>query len=260
MTALLALLVGCGLGTSPAAPSGAVPFPHPDGYDAGLAHGPEVRSAGAETCLGCHREDSSAPTCESCHAGYPHVEGWLAGSAHGVGLTGDAGVKPRAVCEGCHGVEGMAAPTCTSCHTSWPHPEGWELAGAHGAWVLARGSAVAACGSCHGAALEGTAQAPSCTSCHAGWPHPEGWAQPTAHGAADLTTCAACHGELGTGGSSGVACSRCHAAYPHPAGFAAGHLAPAQAVGEAVCLDCHDAGGGPVLPVGCAPACHGGAR
>ncbi|MDP2310691.1 MAG: hypothetical protein Q8P18_32035 [Pseudomonadota bacterium] len=265
MTGLLLFLAACGLAT-PAAPTGAVQFPHAEGYDAGIAHGPEARAAGADTCLGCHREDSAsgdqgAPTCASCHAGYPHAEGWLAGATHRG--AGDP------TCLTCHGVSGLSAPACTTCHGSYPHPPSWADAGQHGAWTIARGSATASCGACHGAdltggtaAVEGAPVAPACTSCHATWPHPPGWAEahaPPPSGTADLATCAACHGEAGTGGTSGVACARCHATYPHAEGWIAGHIPVAGTVGEAVCLDCHAAGeGSAAMPAACGASCHGG--
>lgn len=254
------LLFACS--TGPAAPSpvaGDLPFPHPDGYDAATAHGGEARTFGADVCLGCHRaEAGAAATCESCHAGYPHVEGWLAGAAHGEGLGGVAGAERRDACTSCHGATGLAAPACTACHGSYPHPVGWVIGGAHGAYAIERGSATASCGSCHGTALEGGVVAPACTACHADWPHPAGWSDPSRHAAADLTTCGGCHGADGSGGTSDVACARCHATYPHAEGWPVGHVSVAAKVGEAVCLDCHDAGEGPsAMPAACGAVCHG---
>lgn len=263
MTALL-LLAACGLPAfraQPVAETVEVRFPHADDYEEGSQHGAESFAAGLDTCLGCHREDSTAPSCSSCHEGWPHPEGWLAGAVHGQGLSGDKAAAGVAECQECHGQPDLAATACTSCHSSYPHPKGWELGGQHGIYALARGSAAAACGSCHGSALEGTETAPSCTTCHSGWPHPEGWSDASAHGAADLSTCDGCHGTLGTGGSSEVACARCHSTYPHGDDWLLGHMSSASAVGEAVCLDCHDAAEGPAaMPAACGAACHGSAR
>lgn len=256
------LLLACQRSPAPEA-AGALRFPHAEGYGEGTAHGAEARRLGSDLCLGCHRDEvrknAGAPACTTCHESFPHPDGWLAGSVHGVGLAGAAGGAARDACASCHGVEGLEAPSCGTCHGSYPHPADWETAGTHGAWATARGSLATACGSCHGADLGGGPNAPSCTSCHASFPHPTGWADPALHATADLGTCAGCHGEGGTGGTSGVACSRCHANYPHADGWAAGHIAVAGTVGEAVCLDCHDAGDGPVgVPAGCGRSCHGG--
>lgn len=251
---MIALLLACALSRSE--PTGAVSFPHPDDYERGALHGSDSLSAGTGACLSCHREDSTAPTCASCHDDYPHPKGWLAGSTHGHGLTGDGGAAGRADCATCHGKDELKAPECASCHGSYPHPDGWALADHHGDEAQSRGTA--ACAGCHGADLGGTPEAPSCASCHASFPHPPGWSDPSVHGHADLGTCAACHGDLGTGGVSGVACSRCHADYPHPAGWDAGHLSAVERAGERSCLSCHEAGVGPTLPVACGAACHGG--
>lgn len=263
MTAVLFLLA-CGLPefrTQPVTGTVAVRFPHAEGYEAGAQHGAESFAAGLDTCLGCHREDSTAPTCASCHESWPHPEGWLAGSVHGEGLGGEAGVAGQAECQECHGQPGLSASACSSCHSSYPHPKGWELGGQHGSYALARGSVSAACGSCHGGSLEGTATAPSCTSCHSGWPHPEGWSEPKAHGAADPSGCESCHGTGGSGGSSEVACARCHSTYPHGDDWLLGHMSAATTVGEMICLDCHDAGEGPAtVPAACGATCHGSVR
>jgi hypothetical protein len=268
---LLALsAVACGTPVEPAkgasGSSGAVQFPHAAGYKAGTDHGAEALALGQAACNECHRPETNAPTCASCHEGYPHEEGWLAGTAHGVGLIGETGAAALQVCGDCHGKAELTAPSCTTCHDSYPHPEGWELAGQHGAYTLARGSAVAACGGCHGAALEGVTDpdraSPSCTSCHATWPHPEGWAAVEGHGAtsaAQLPDCYACHGEGGTGGIVALACSRCHDAFPHADGWTQGHLAWVNARGDQACLSCHDAGSAaPTMPASCGAACHSG--
>lgn len=253
------LLLACVTLEAPADPAGAIPFPHASGYDVGTVHGAEALSVGTATCATCHREGARARPCSSCHDGYPHVAGWLDGGTHGVGLTGETGAAAREPCAACHGVDGSAAPSCTSCHASWPHAEGWALAGSHGLYAISRGSAEAACGSCHGSSLEGSDTAPSCTSCHADYPHSASWADPSVHGNADLTTCASCHGEGGTGGTAEVACSRCHATYPHAADWnTTGHWTTVEAVGQAVCLDCHGEQEGPTLPVTCGTSCHGG--
>jgi len=258
MSALVWLLVGCGLAPPvPTADSG-VRFPHAEGYDAAALHGAEALTVGTAACDACHREDTTAPTCASCHEGYPHPVGWLAGATHGVGLTGDGGATGRAPCAECHGVDGSRSPSCTSCHTSYPHVDGWDGAGQHGAWVRARGSATAACGSCHGAALEGSVTAPACTECHAAWPHPEGYADPRLHGVADLTTCATCHGADLSGGSAGVACAQCHAGFPHSADWGRAHMPAVELQGQSSCMVCHDEGAAPTLPAACGARCHGG--
>jgi hypothetical protein len=260
----LLLLFACGDAGPTDVSVGAVTFPHPEGYKAGKVHGAEALDGGAGTCLACHREDSTAPTCASCHAAYPHPPGWLAGTTHGEGLAGPTGVVGQQACAKCHGVEGLQAPVCTSCHASYPHVPDWKLGGHHGQWVLSRGSATATCGSCHGPDLAGTTTTPSCTKCHAVYPHPEGWKDPAVHPKADLATCAACHGDGGTGGNAGVACSRCHASYPHPAGWEAGHIAVANQVGQGGCIACHadhTLAVAPSLPAAsCGSGCHGGAK
>ncbi|MCA9493312.1 MAG: hypothetical protein KC621_25450 [Myxococcales bacterium] len=256
MTTLLLLALGCGT-TAPTTttPSGAITFPHAEGYDAGALHGPEALQSG-ELCGGCHRDGSTAPTCASCHDTYPHAAGWLAGDVHGVGLTGEQGAAAREACTACH--EGLSAPTCTTCHPSWPHPEGWAEIDRHGAWARSRGSAEAACGSCHGPRLKGTDTAPSCTECHEVYPHPARMTDPAVHAELDQTTCAACHGPVGEGGIAKVACSRCHATFPHPADQRVAHVATAARTGEAPCFACHAPGdGGAPIPSGCALACHG---
>jgi hypothetical protein len=260
---VLFVLLAC-TGGSPTPPPTAedarIGFPHAAGYLAGTAHGPEALEHG-DTCSGCHRDGSTAPTCASCHEGYPHRSGWLAGALHGEGLTGESGPAARAVCETCHGVVGFLAPSCTSCHASWPHPPGWNEGGAHGAWGLARGSEVAACGSCHGRELQGTNTAPSCASCHADYPHPPDFADADVHPSGDLETCVNCHGGPDVPPLVQAPCSRCHATYPHPADARIAHVADAARVGEVVCLRCHEAGDGRTpIPAGCAETCHGRIR
>lgn len=261
---LLSLLLAC-TGAAPADTDvGGVRFPHADGYDVGALHGTEAISAGAGACVSCHREGTSAPSCASCHDAYPHPEGWLAGAVHGYGIAGGSAAEARAECQTCHGAPGLQTKACGSCHPSYPHPNGWETAGQHGAWGLTHGTLDAACGSCHGARLDGTGTAPSCSSCHPAWPHRDGaggpWAHPTQHGAADLATCVTCHGATGTGGTSGIACSRCHANFPHPTDWAQSHVAVANQVGQGACVGCHPAALAPALPASCGAACHGGAR
>lgn len=260
-------LTACSGGpTVPVTSGGLVAFPHAEGFKAGTLHGKEALDVGVAACETCHREDgTAAATCASCHAGYPHTDGWLAGAVHGQGLTGDEGPAARVLCMECHGGEtGLVATTersCTSCHASYPHPEGWADVGQHGLFALARGSAPAACGSCHGADLTGTPTAPSCTTCHTDYPHVEGWSDAAVHSVsalADMSSCEGCHGVLGTGGSAGVACARCHASFPHPTDWAKTHLGTVAKVGEAACASCHEAGFGPDTMIApCGASCHG---
>ena len=268
------ILFWLGLAACTAGPSGGstagglVTFPHAEGFKAGALHGKEAIAVGADACDTCHRLDgSAAPTCASCHDAYPHPDGWLAGAVHGKGLTGDTGPVAREPCMKCHDLPGLAATddhACTGCHASYPHVEGWELVGQHGTFMLARGSAGAACGACHGADLAGTTEAPSCTKCHVDYPHVQGWEDPTVHGAAGLLRmddCLACHGDLGAGGTTGVACARCHPSFPHPADWAKTHPGTVATVGEGPCSACHEAGFGPPTMIArCAKTCHGGAQ
>lgn len=263
IAALILVLTGCGSsagGVDGPSADAELPFPHAAAYDAGLQHGAEARTYGVATCLSCHLEsETAAPTCASCHAIYPHTEGWLAGTVHGAELAGNAGIEGRAACQTCHGVEGLAAPSCTSCHGSYPHAEDWGSAGKHGTWSLARGSAEAACGSCHGADLTGVGIAPSCTTCHSTYPHPAGWSDPAVHPLADLSTCAGCHGEDGSGGTANVSCARCHAGYPHGDTWLVDHMGAVDKSGEAACLACHSPGDGTAtMPAACGATCHGG--
>lgn len=260
---LLAFLLACSstpsTDTAGANPAG-VPFPHAEDYKSPTHHGADALTYGADACQGCHREGATAPTCASCHAEYPHETGWLDGATHGAHLTGEAGAAARAPCGECHGAEGLQAPACTTCHASWPHPPDWEKAGNHGTYVLARGSATAACGSCHGEALQGAGDAPSCTKCHASYPHASTWAQADQHGATkDYTECWLCHGEGGaSGGTADVTCQTCHSTFPHPADWSTGHYATVAKLGEGVCSGCHSPGSAP-FPVlaSCGESCHG---
>lgn len=259
MIAVLALLIACTGAPYTDLDVLEVHFPHPEDFKKGTAHGAEAIRVGANACLGCHREDAGAPICASCHPAYPHPDGWLDGETHGKDLGGDH-ADDRAVCQKCHGGEGLKAPACDTCHTSYPHPPAWRESGHHGVWALARGSLTAACGSCHGAALEGKDPAPACNSCHTMFPHPSNWTDADQHPLAYRADCYGCHGVDGSGGSSGVACSRCHASYPHPAKWAqSGHIATASKVGEDACLFCHDPGDGPPdMPATCGAQCHRG--
>ncbi|GDX80535.1 hypothetical protein LBMAG42_23460 [Deltaproteobacteria bacterium] len=262
---LLVLLFACSSAEPVALAPAGVPFPHAAEFKEPTKHGPQALEFGTDACLGCHQEGATAPACASCHDVYPHETGWLNGAEHGKGMSGEAGPVARETCTACHGAEGLKAPDCTSCHASWPHPEGWKEAGNHGTYALARGGAVAACGSCHGADLAGADltgadKAPSCSSCHKSYPHAAGWAEPTLHGATtDFTECWLCHGDGGaTGGTADVTCQKCHSTFPHPADWSATHYATASKLGEAVCLGCHAAGFAPIpIVASCGATCHG---
>lgn len=260
MIAALLLLFACGGAPDSDATDVGVHFPHPTDFKKGINHGDEAIRVGASVCLGCHRENSTAPMCSTCHPAYPHLDGWLAGETHGKNLGGADHAPDRAVCQKCHGQEGLQAPACDSCHNAYPHPVGWANAGNHGVWGLSHGSLTAACGSCHGANLEGNDPAPACNHCHAVFPHPANWTDKTQHPLAERSQCYVCHGTDGTGGTSGIACARCHASYPHPAQWAQkGHMETASKVGENACLFCHDPGDGPPqMPAGCGAQCHRG--
>lgn len=265
---ILIVAMGCGRSSDwqPPAVEGAL-FPHASGYDEALAHGADWLERGSTACVACHEIDPGTPFCAECHDTYPHPEGWGDGATHGEGRGGL--LAQRVPCEKCHGVEGTAAGrlACTTCHASYPHAEGWGGSGQHGVYGLARGRLDAACGTCHGASLEGGTVAPGCTSCHWSFPHAEGWGD--THGAWNLrghqspteAGCLACHGATGgDAGTAGVSCDRCHAGYPHAEGWRAGHVAPAATRGEGSCAVCHEPGDGPAtMPATCAPSCHGGA-
>ena len=276
----LLLLTGCGVLADWGTPSrpDAI-FPHPEGYDAGAAHGADWFATGRQGCQACHGDPSATaetgaddtagpPPCGSCHAVYPHPDDFLGGTVHGEGTWGEGGSTEA--CERCHAAADLVAGTqygCTTCHASWPHPEGWAGGEQHGPWVKARGSAAAACGACHGDDLSGGIAEVSCTKCHTAYPHADDWldTHPAAWTAGD-GDCAACHGAdltdpANDGGTAGVACSRCHPAFPHTDDWKLAHMTVAGAVGESGCLDCHEAGDGPAeMPVDCASACHGGAE
>jgi hypothetical protein len=270
---LLLVVGGCGWTADWGAPSSGGLFPHPEGYP---AHGADWLDKGAGACTDCHGTDRAAPTCADCHPDYPHAEGW----SHSAELAGAAAVPEP--CGACHDAAGSRAAEqgCTDCHATWPHPAGWAGAGHHGQAARDRGSAVAACGSCHGqdhtsAAPADWAGAAGCGDCHLPWPHPADIAEGAVHGALWAASlgggpgCGDCHdttpdqAALGTaalhGGTAGVACARCHATFPHPVDWARSHSATAARLGEPTCLGCHAAGDGPALQTArCAPACHGG--
>lgn len=261
---LLAVALGCASPRDRSGPDASNPlFPHASGYEDGALHGAQAINQGSAACLACHSGASAtSPPCSTCHALYPHDPEIVRGTVHGP-LVAEDGIE---TCDACHAEPTLLASqrsACTSCHASYPHPEGWEEDAGHGQYTLARGSAVAACGNCHGTELTGgELGASSCMKCHETWPHPDGWEEPTNHGAAaraDMDACEGCHGVGGAGGGSGVPCSRCHAAYPHADGW--NHLTTAGLLGEGTCLACHAAGDGPsTVLVTCATQCHGGAR
>lgn len=248
----LLALASCGIARTPE-PDPAAVFPHPAHYAQAALHGRDATDNPLVLCMTCHTPDSQvAPTCQTCHASYPHPMGWRAGDRHGRGVAQD-----QTDCVGCH-TEGRTAGACTQCHASFPHPDHWADGGQHGVYALARGDLAAACGTCHGAALDGGDSGVACTRCHADYPHTTDWALPSQH-AAKIDGCTGCHGAALDGGTSGVSCTTCHSVYPHPADWKTGHLAVVGKVGEGACLTCHDPGdGGAERIATCSGQCHGG--
>jgi Cytochrome c3 len=244
-------------------------FPHLEDYDQAV-HGGDALAADAR-CFDCHAVDEGAPVlgavpeapaCRSCHADFPHAADYGLTKSHGAEWA-----ERQEDCVACHGpagtfdVAGRDEAACTSCHSTYPHAAGWELPAGHGAATFARGQA--ACTSCH--AQSQGAEAGQCVSCHPAYPHAAGFAAPKAHGAlwavdAGASCTESCHPTAADTPAPRIACRSCHDLFPHAAGWPDGHLAAVQVRGEGACAKCHDPGtpAGPVLPVSCGAACHGG--
>jgi len=241
---LLALLLpGCSEPLPGPVPELAGIFPHPEGFDAGEAHGPLARGErSGTTCRTCHgaREPGpSAVPCASreCHPSYPHLSGWREREGHGAAfLDGDDGWRRCAT--RCHGSDlggGVSRVDCTRCHAAFPHLGAWEERARHGAWIVERGTH-AACLRCH--------QLPGgCGDCHLDYPHPEGWDRREGHGDRKPEDCQACHGRDLRGGTSRVGCQSCHATFPHQADWPARHRAYVRVYGDLDCSrgECHTA-------------------
>jgi len=255
---LLASLTACGWVPNSTPTPGAIELPHPDDYTE-VGHG-EDAIASSEACASCHAAEgtspsSSAPSCASCHEAYPHSDAFRARGVHGPTYEAD----PSA-CTDCHGTTGdglhASAPQgqCVTCHATYPHGDDWRQSSHHGQATVQRGG-LDNCANCHNVEPSGP-----CASCHEAYPHLPNYATPGLHGGAYTSspdTCyTGCHNQ--PPGQLIPSCSSCHNLYPHPDGWTQGHIAPAQAQGEAACLTCH-APEGPELPVSCGASCHEGA-
>lgn len=271
---VLATLLGCGTAAPEPNPSGqAYAFPHPEGFDAGAAHGlPWIESP--EGCDQCHRSAQRirmVDSCGECHRLYPHTEGFAEAEAHG-----GYGSSKAEACTPCHGT-GEARPAeqedsaCRDCHQAYPHRVTYKEPWIHGPEALADPQS---CARCHGADWQGSDHADACLDCHALYPHDSGrladdsglvvesWALPRAHGDSALeqgnAACGGtCHGEDFAGGLSEVACFDCHAAYPHSVDIRVEHRELMHQLGEASCLGCHVSNMGFSATFGCTEACHG---
>lgn len=247
---LLLLLLACPPAPR-ATPEQALVFPHAQDFELPAAHGPALLESGLATCQECH-EQSSAPSCASCHEAYPHAEGWIHGH-------GEASRTDGATCSSCHEEPGLRAAEqlpCTQCHASFPHPAQWRES--HGATALTLPDMVGGCTGCHEHSSEGDQ---ACASCHEVFPHSADFDHPAAF-EEDPSTCASCHAEGAQwdGGRSKVACARCHQSFPHGAAWKQEHMAVSGQVGEATCMVCHEQGDGPdTMPATCSTACHGSA-
>jgi len=274
LAAILAILLGCGTAVPDPNPTGlAYAFPHPEGFDAGAAHGlPWIESP--DGCAQCHRSDQRirmVDSCRTCHPDYPHPEGFDQPEAHG-GAGSDGGFR----CAACHGT-GEARPAqqedtaCRDCHQDYPHRITFREPGIHGPQASAN---LQSCARCHGADWKGSFYADACTDCHAQYPHQSGrlnqdsgrvmdnWSLPRAHGSVAIdqgaSTCGgACHGADYAGGLSEVSCYDCHAAYPHGSDIRLDHRELMHELGEASCLECHVSNMGFSASFACTESCHG---
>jgi hypothetical protein len=273
LASALAALLGCGSAEPEPNPAGqAYAFPHPEGFDAGAAHGqPWIDSP--EGCVQCHRSPERVTlvkSCRGCHPPYPHPEGFGDPAAHG-GDGSDGGFR----CAECHGT-GEARPAgqedsaCRDCHQDYPHRVTFREPGIHGPEAL---DDLAGCARCHGADWQGSTFADACFDCHELYPHEPGrlandtglvldsWALPRAHGQSarsegNAACGGSCHGQDFEGGLSEVACRDCHAPYPHSDQIRVEHRDLVHALGEDSCLGCHGEGAGFAAEFGCTDACH----